>query len=180
MNTPTPNWRRFSDEKPEPGQKICWRRTTEDYVHGPIYFAPNAAREEQEWIPYPLDPLPEPKQDSTKNNTMEPYQKRIIDELAELDTKRNALTEFIGGVKWRNLDAQEKSRLNRQLEAMSLYSGVLHERVASWQLTPKQEPDECDEAFRAFCGAHQSHTLNYYDGYVWRTAWAKAREQKSL
>lgn len=63
---------------------------------------------------------------------MHPYQKRVIEEKAELDTKRQKLTFFIGTEEWRRLDEQEKSRMNRQLEAMTLYSNILGERIAAF------------------------------------------------
>ncbi len=53
-------------------------------------------------------------------------------EKAELDEKRKKLTAFIGGDVWRGLDELEQSRLNRQLEAMTLYSNILGERIAAF------------------------------------------------
>ena len=50
----------------------------------------------------------------------------------ELDEKRGKLTAFIGGDIYRTLDQVEKSRLNRQLEAMTLYSNILGERIAAF------------------------------------------------
>ncbi|MBE2180071.1 MAG: hypothetical protein IAE97_06330 [Chthoniobacterales bacterium] len=51
-------------------------------------------------------------------------------EKEELDEKRNKLTAFIGGSDiYRGLPEQEQSRLNRQLDAMTLYSGILGERT---------------------------------------------------
>lgn len=53
-------------------------------------------------------------------------------EKTELDDKRQKLTAFIGGDVWRGLAEVEQSRLNRQLEAMTLYSNILAERIAAF------------------------------------------------
>jgi len=61
-----------------------------------------------------------------------PHQLRVIEERQELDEKRQKLTAFIGGELYRKLDNMEQSRLNRQLEAMTLYSNILVERIAAF------------------------------------------------
>jgi hypothetical protein len=64
----------------------------------------------------------------------QPHRKRVVVEKAELDEKRDKLTSFIlNSPHYRGLEPVEQSRLNRQLEAMSLYSGVLGERIAAFQ-----------------------------------------------
>lgn len=63
---------------------------------------------------------------------MQPYQERVIAEKTELDDKRTRLISFIGGERYRTLDEVERSRLNRQLEAMTLYSNILKERIAAF------------------------------------------------
>ena len=63
---------------------------------------------------------------------MKPHQQRVVTEQNELDEKRDKLIKFIGGDIYRTLDAVEQSRLNRQLEAMSLYSNILGERIAAF------------------------------------------------
>ena len=63
---------------------------------------------------------------------MKPHQERVVTEKQELDSKREKLTAFIGGKTFRTLDATEQSRLNRQLEAMTLYSNILGERIAAF------------------------------------------------
>ena len=63
---------------------------------------------------------------------MQSYQQRVVEEKNDLDRKRELLTAFIGGDVYRSLDKTEQSRLNRQLEAMSLYSAILGERVAAF------------------------------------------------
>lgn len=63
---------------------------------------------------------------------MKPHQERIVTEKNELDEKRGKLTAFIGGDTYRTLDQVEQSRLNRQLEAMTLYSNILGERIVAF------------------------------------------------
>ena len=63
---------------------------------------------------------------------MKPHQERVLIEKNELDNKRHKLTAFIGGEMYRTLDAAEQSRLNRQLEAMTLYATILGERIAAF------------------------------------------------
>lgn len=63
---------------------------------------------------------------------MKPHQERVVTEKTELDDKRGKLTAFIGGDTYRTLDQVEQSRLNRQLEAMTLYSNILSERIAAF------------------------------------------------
>jgi hypothetical protein len=63
---------------------------------------------------------------------MQSHQERVVTEKEELDDKRQKLTAFIGGSVYRDLDKIEQSRMNRQLEAMSLYSNVLAERIAAF------------------------------------------------
>lgn len=63
---------------------------------------------------------------------MKPHQERVVTEKDDLDEKRGKLTIFIGGDIYRTLDQAERSRLNRQLEAMTLYSGILGERITAF------------------------------------------------
>lgn len=63
---------------------------------------------------------------------MEPHQERAVIEKSELDKKRSKLAAFIGGDTYRTLDRLEQSRLNRQLEAMTLYSNILAERITGF------------------------------------------------
>lgn len=62
---------------------------------------------------------------------MQPQQERLATERADLDAKRKRLGRFIAGNIYPTLDRVERSRLNRQLEAMRLYSNILAERIAS-------------------------------------------------
>ena len=63
---------------------------------------------------------------------MQAHQERVVTEKSELDDKRARLITFIGGEVYRTLDRVEQSRLNRQLEAMTLYSNILGERIAAF------------------------------------------------
>jgi hypothetical protein len=64
---------------------------------------------------------------------MQPYQQRVVDEQEDLDSKRDRLRAFFGTDLYRELDPAEQSRLNRQLEAMTLYSNILAERIAAFR-----------------------------------------------
>jgi hypothetical protein len=61
---------------------------------------------------------------------MKPYQERVVTEKTNLDNKRQNLIAFIGGEVYRTLDVVEQSRLNRQLDAMTLYANILGERIS--------------------------------------------------
>lgn len=64
---------------------------------------------------------------------LQPFQHRVLEEKLDLDGKRDALRAFIGGIDpYRSLSKAEQSRLNRQLEAMTLYSNILAERIAAF------------------------------------------------
>lgn len=64
--------------------------------------------------------------------TQEDFKQRVRSEKKALDGNRERLTAFIGGDAYRKLDPVEQSRLNRQLEAMTLYSNVLGERISAF------------------------------------------------
>jgi hypothetical protein len=62
---------------------------------------------------------------------LKPYQKRVVQEKKELDTKLKKLNEFMlapGGV-----EPVELELLKRQLEAMTRYQTVLGERIARYR-----------------------------------------------
>lgn len=64
---------------------------------------------------------------------MQDYQKRVIDEKAELDEKCNKLFEFIHSEQFSSLCSDsERERMIRQLNAMWAYSEVLGERIAAF------------------------------------------------
>jgi len=94
-------WRRFSDEKPKDGQKILIRFDNPGDEHAYFEFDSMEGQWIGQWIPYPLDPEP----------------------------------------------------------------------------LPKQEPDACDAAYMKHYGYKSLQELEPTYG-AWRTAWAKAREQK--
>ena len=61
--------------------------------------------------------------------TMQPHQKRVIDEKSALDTKIEALTHFIGSPIYHTLSHIDQYLLRRQLVAMNEYSSILKERI---------------------------------------------------
>jgi len=60
---------------------------------------------------------------------MEPHQQRVIDEQRELSIKVIALALFISKPIFAEVEADEQSRLTRQLIAMSEYNQILRERI---------------------------------------------------
>lgn len=72
------------------------------------------------------------ERDMSAQNLM-PYQRRVIDEKAELDERLTKLVAFIeGSPVFSGLDADEQWRLGRQREAMDGYSRILGERIAAF------------------------------------------------
>lgn len=61
---------------------------------------------------------------------MQPYQERVVEEKADLDSKIEKLAFFLAGEKAQNLPPGENPRMTRQLAAMREYSAVLGERIA--------------------------------------------------
>lgn len=69
-------------------------------------------------------------------NDMQPHQERVVTEKTELDEKLAKLKEFCFGSNTKifgSLDPQERDRLERQYDAMKLYSGILDERIANFK-----------------------------------------------
>lgn len=65
---------------------------------------------------------------------MRPHQQRVVDEKTELDTKANALSQFIGHSPiFETLDAAEQERLKVQNDLMWQYSEVLGARIAAFE-----------------------------------------------
>lgn len=62
-----------------------------------------------------------------------PHQQRVVDEKLELDEKLTKLGAFFDTPMFAGLDEDEKSRLERQEEAMTKYSVILGERIAAFQ-----------------------------------------------
>jgi len=64
---------------------------------------------------------------------MQPHQQRVVDEKTELDTKANALSQFIGHSPiFGTLDPAEQERLKVQNDLMWQYSEVLGARIAAF------------------------------------------------
>lgn len=69
---------------------------------------------------------------TTKQNTMEAYQQRVVDEKAELDEKLTKLDAFMMSERVKTLPADEHDRMTRQANHMRQYSSVLGERIAAF------------------------------------------------
>ena len=69
---------------------------------------------------------------------MRDFQKRVVDEKADLDRKLGALRDFIDGAGntsvFAELPDEERERLTRQRDCMSAYSDVLGERIEAFDL----------------------------------------------
>lgn len=64
---------------------------------------------------------------------LQPHQQRVVDEKADLDDRRQKLQAFLlADPRAVAMDEAEKSRMERQYAAMSLYSDVLAERIDAW------------------------------------------------
>ena len=64
---------------------------------------------------------------------MEPYQERVVKEREELNIKIGKLSDFIADPQFSTLvDVDEQERLKWQFICMSLYSTILHERIAAF------------------------------------------------
>lgn len=66
---------------------------------------------------------------------LKPYQLRVVEEKAELDAKRDKLIAFWQSEAWLTVPTDEQDRMNRQAYAMALYSGILAERIAAFEVT---------------------------------------------
>jgi hypothetical protein len=71
---------------------------------------------------------------------MKPYQERVIAEKIELDEKRNRLANFMGETVYLTLDAAEQDRLRCQLDAMTVYSKFLGQRIAAFDSVDGSTP----------------------------------------
>lgn len=65
-------------------------------------------------------------------NGSDTYQRRVMAEQQDLDTKIAHLTEFTMSALFATLEQAERERLERQLTAMVEYSGILGERIAAF------------------------------------------------
>lgn len=67
------------------------------------------------------------------NMKLEPHQRRVVAEKAELDKKAHALSDFIGNSDiFPTLDAAEQERLKEQNDVMWRYSEILGARIAAF------------------------------------------------
>jgi hypothetical protein len=64
-----------------------------------------------------------------EENEVPPYQQRVIDEKAGVDENLRKLRTFFGTGVFNALETAEQERLHRQATYMTLYSGVLGERI---------------------------------------------------
>jgi hypothetical protein len=67
-----------------------------------------------------------------KENTMQPYQERVITEMKELDEKIVKLDTFRHSPIYDTLPEAERDRLTRQYAHMKDYSNVLAERISAF------------------------------------------------
>ncbi len=63
---------------------------------------------------------------------MIPYQKRVIDEKAELDDKLAKLNAFFPTAVFAALERHERELLLRQSTYMSMYADVLRQRIGAF------------------------------------------------
>lgn len=71
---------------------------------------------------------------------MQPFQQRVINEKAELDTNIFALDAFTKSERFPSLPEAEQLRMIRQLAVMQEYSSILGERIDAF---PKCEGGAC-------------------------------------
>jgi len=65
---------------------------------------------------------------------IQPFQQRVINEKAELDTRIDKLVDFIAGGVYPTLEAHERDRLIRQRLIMHQYSLILAERIEHFKV----------------------------------------------
>lgn len=63
---------------------------------------------------------------------MQPHQQRVVDEAEQLDERIDKLCSFIGQPPFKLVPEDERDRMYRQLDAMRLYSEILHERIEAF------------------------------------------------
>lgn len=64
---------------------------------------------------------------------MQPHQQRVVDELNELNLKRDKLTEFLKGDMFKSIDEHEQTRLIKQSLVMEDYASILAERIVNFK-----------------------------------------------
>lgn len=73
---------------------------------------------------------------------MKEYQKRVVEEKTDLDSKLIKLNNFIESDKFEDVDEDEQDRLTRQGAAMQEYSLVLEERIAAFDEDDEEEDED--------------------------------------
>ena len=63
---------------------------------------------------------------------MEPYQQRVVEELKEIEGRREKICAFLESEKGKQLPEAEKRRMTRQYFILNLYELVLEERIANF------------------------------------------------
>lgn len=60
------------------------------------------------------------------------WKQRVLDEKSQLDERREKLTTFLNSEQVTEITADEVDRMQRQLDCMNAYSGILQERIDAW------------------------------------------------
>lgn len=89
------------------------------------------------WMPYQKQQAEKhaneiARADEPKTSALPPHQQRVLDERDALNEKIAKLAGFFDTTIFAGLDEAEKSRLERQEEAMVTYSKILEERIAAF------------------------------------------------
>jgi hypothetical protein len=63
---------------------------------------------------------------------MQPYQQRVVEEAEQLDERIDKLFAFTDHPQFKLIPEDERDRMYRQLDAMRLYSLILHERIEAF------------------------------------------------
>jgi len=69
------------------------------------------------------------EQEKGKEKKMNGWQQRVIDEKRELDEKRSRLDDFQAGDTFAGLEPMDRALLNKQMDAMGIYSRILEMRI---------------------------------------------------
>ena len=60
---------------------------------------------------------------------MQPHEQRVVTERDELIKKTRALSDFMGGAIYANLEYEDRKLLSIQIHAMTTYTEVLNARI---------------------------------------------------
>ncbi len=63
---------------------------------------------------------------------LEPHEVRVVAERKELESKIEDLSSFIWSARFESVTETQRYLLRRQLEVMSLYAGILDDRIADF------------------------------------------------